>query len=92
MTRPNPPGEAELEELERRLRKEALPPPDPLTDALAAYRARFRETPTIMGLSSGRYPELIAELWAAVRDGVPRSDADIRRALGMGSPPEGAEL
>ena len=42
MTRPNPPGEAELEELERRLRKEALPPPDPLTDALAAYRARFR--------------------------------------------------
>ena len=80
------------DELERLLRAEALPPRDPFMDALEAYRARFGSTSTIMGLSSARYPELAAELWAAVRDGVPRSDADIRRALGMGSPPEGAEL
>ncbi len=89
MTRPEPRPE---DELERRLREEALPPRDPFTDALDAYRARFGETPTFMGLSSARYPALAAELWAAVRDGVPRSDADIRRALGMGSPPLGVEV
>ena len=63
-----------------------------LTEAVQAYRAKFRRMPPIMGIPSTRYPELIAELWAAIQDGVPRSDSDFRRALGMRSPPPGAEL
>jgi hypothetical protein len=63
-----------------------------LTEAVQAYRAKFGRMPPIMGIPSTRYPELIAELWAAVRDGVPRSESDIRRALGMASPPPGAEI
>ena len=44
-----------------------------------------------MGIPSARYPELIAELQAAVRNGVPRSGDDILRALGMGPLPPGAD-
>jgi hypothetical protein len=44
-----------------------------------------------MGIPPVRYPELIAELQAAVRDGVPRNEGDIRRALGMGPLPPGAD-
>ena len=65
---------------------------EPLTEAVRAYRAKFGRMPPIMGIPSARYPELIAELQAAVRDGVPRSGDDILRALGMGAPPPGAEL
>jgi hypothetical protein len=65
---------------------------EPLTEAVRAYRAKFGRMPPIMGIPSTRYPELIAELWAAVRDGVPRSDSDLRQALGMRTPPPGAEL
>ncbi len=65
---------------------------EPLTEAVRAYRAKFGRMPPIMGIPCARYPELIAELQAAVRDGVPRSGDDILRALGMGSPPPGAEL
>ena len=64
----------------------------PLMEAARAYRAEFGRMPPIMGIPSARYPELIAELWAAVRDGVPRSDSDFRRALGMGALPPRAEL
>ena len=63
---------------------------EPLTEAVRAYRAKFGRMPPIMGIPSARYPELIAELRAAVRDGVPRSEGDIRRALGM-DPPPGAD-
>ena len=56
-----------------------------LTEAVRAYRAKFGRMPPIMGIPSACYPELIAELQAAVRDGVPRSGDDILRALGMGS-------
>ncbi len=75
-----------------RLEDKVFPPSDPLTEAVRAYRAEFGRMPPIMGIPSARYPELIAELQAAVRDGVPRSGDDILRALGMGAPPPGAEL
>jgi hypothetical protein len=61
----------------------ADPPRARLTEAVQAYRAKFGKMPPIMGIPSTRYPELIAELRAAVRDGVPRSEGDMRRALGM---------
>ncbi len=63
-----------------------------LTEAVQAYRATFGRMPPIMGIPSARYPELIAELQAAVRGGIPRSEDDILRTLGMGSPPPGAIL
>jgi hypothetical protein len=50
----------------------------------AAAGGKFGRMPPTMGIPSARYPELIAELQAAVRDGVPRSEGDILRALGMG--------
>ena len=66
----------------------ADPPRARLTEAVQAYRAKFGRMPPIMGIPSARNPELIAELiaelQAAVRDGVPRSEGDILRALGMG--------
>ena len=64
---------------------------EPLTEAVRAYRAKFGRMPPIMGIPSARNPELIAELQAAVRDGVPRSGDDILRALGMGPLPPGAD-
>ena len=64
---------------------------EPLTEAARAYRAKFGRMPPIMGIPSAHYPELIEELQAAVRDGVPRSGDDILRALGMGSLPPGAD-
>jgi hypothetical protein len=64
---------------------------EPLTQAVRAYRAQFGRMPPIMGIPSARYPELIAELQAAVHDGVPRSGDDILRALGMGPLPPGAD-
>ncbi len=70
----------------------ADPPRARLTEAVQAYRAKFGRMPPIMGIPSTRYPELIVELWAAVRDGVPRSDSDFRRALGIGTPPPGADI
>ncbi len=69
----------------------ADPPRARLTEAVQAYRAKFGRMPPIMGIPSTRYPELIAELQAAVRDGVPRTEGDIRRALGMGPLPPGAD-
>ncbi len=48
----------------------ADPPRARLTEAVQAHRAKFGRMPPIMGIPSTRYPELIAELWAAVRDGV----------------------
>ena len=66
-------------------------PHEPLMEAARAYRAEFGRMPPIMGIPSARYPELIAELRAAVRDGVPRSEGDIRRALGMGPLRPGAD-
>lgn len=62
-----------------------------LTEAVRAYRAQFGRMPPTMGIPATRYPELIAELQAAVRDGVPRSGDDILRALGMGPLPPGAD-
>ena len=64
---------------------------EPLTEAVRAYRAKFGRMPPTMGIPPARYPELIAELQAAVRDGVPRNEGDIRRALGMGPLPPGAD-
>ena len=69
----------------------ADPPRARLTEAVRAYRAKFGRMPPIMGIPSARNPELIAELQAAVRDGVPRSGDDILRALGMGPLPPGAD-
>jgi hypothetical protein len=66
-------------------------PSAPLMEAARAYRAMFGRMPPTMGIPPVRYPELIAELQAAVRDGVPRSEGDIRRALGMGPLPPGAD-
>ncbi len=66
-------------------------PSAPLMEAARAYRAKFGRMPPTMGIPPARYPELIAELQAAVRDGVPRSEGDIRRALGMGPLPPGAD-
>ena len=66
-------------------------PYEPLMEAARAYRAEFGRMPAIMGIPSARDPELIAELQAAVRDGVPRSGDDILRAPGMDSLPPGAD-
>ncbi len=66
-------------------------PSAPLMEAARAYRAKFGRMPPTMGIPPARYPELIAELQAAVRDGVPRNEGDIRRALGMGPLPPGAD-
>ena len=66
-------------------------PSAPLMEAARAYRAKFGRMPPTMGIPRARYPELIAELQAAVRDGVPRTEGDIRRALGTGPLPPGAD-
>jgi hypothetical protein len=73
-------------------RDEAFPPPDPFLEALKAYRERFGDAPTIVGIPSARYPEIAAEMRRALEDGAPRSDADFRRALGMKPPPPGADI
>jgi len=82
------------DELERRLRAEADLPREPLTEALDAYRVRFGELPpvTLMGVPSARFPALIAELHAAVADGVPRSNGDLLRTMNMTPPPEDATI
>jgi hypothetical protein len=77
---------------EQRLRAEADPPGDPIFVALDAYKARFGDTVTVMGIPSDCLPVVIAELEAALRDGRKRTDADIRRALGWGELPPGAVI
>ena len=83
-----------LDALSRLLRlvKGASLPPDPFLEALKAYRERFGDAPTIMGIPSGRYPEIEAEMRRALEDGVPRTDSDFRRVLGYGELPPGAEI
>ena len=56
-------------------------PSAPLMEAARAYRAKFGRMPPTMGIPPARYPELIAELQAAVRDGVPRNEGDIRETV-----------
>ena len=65
---------------------------DPIFVALAAYKARFGDVPTVMGILSALFPELAAELRAAIADGRKRTDAEIRRAVGMALPPPSAEI
>ena len=83
-----------LDALSRLLRliKGAFLPPAPFLEALKAYRERFGDAPTVMGIPSARYPEIEAEMRRALEDGVPRTDGDFRRVLGYGELPPGAEI
>ena len=87
MTRPKPRSEAELE---RRLREEADPPPDPVMDAVDAYRARFGDTPWMIHIPEDRMPGWLAAIHDAVRTGRPLTEADMKRVVGFGYPPPGA--
>jgi hypothetical protein len=71
---------------------DADPPRDPLALAMDDHRARFGDMPTIMGIHSADYPAIAALLRQAVVDGRPLTDGDLRRALGMGDLPPGAEI
>ncbi len=78
------------DELERRLRAEAIPPPDPVMDAVDAYRARFGTTPWMIHIPQDRMPAWLEAIHDAVRTGRPLDEADLKRVVGFGHPPPGA--
>ncbi len=78
------------DELERRLRAEAIPPPDPVMDAVDAYRARFGDTPWMIRIPEDQMPAWVAVIGEVARTGRPLTEADLRRVVGHGYPLPGA--
>jgi hypothetical protein len=81
-----------LDALSRLLRlvKEVFPLPDPVVDAVDAYRARFGTTPWMIHIPPDRMPAWLEAIREAVRTGRPLTEADLRRVVGHGYPPPGA--
>lgn len=71
--------------------RDPFPPPDPFGDAVEAYRARFRDTPWMIGVPEDRMPAWLAAIREATRTGRRLREADLLRVAGFGYPPPGAD-
>jgi hypothetical protein len=61
----------------------------PLMDVISAYRDRFDDLPTLMGVTESS-DKMARVLQRAIDEGEPLSDGEWYKALGIEAPPKGA--